>query len=122
MSINKVKVELKGVKRDAPVIALAETSRVKGIQMEAGIYSSIRGRHEIFLTSTVNKDVMLKKGTELGLFQICQSLQVVTESEHEDAPEVVEHVCSVQGDLKLGRSSSIYCSNIKQRLLCQGTP
>ncbi len=46
---------------------------------------------------------MLKKGTQLGLFQICQALQVVTENELEDAPEVVEHVCSVQGDLELGR-------------------
>ncbi len=103
MSITKVKVELKGIKRDAPVIALADTSRVKGIQMEAGTYSSIKGRLEIFLTSTVNTDITLKKGTQLGLFQICQVLQVVTENEHEDAPEVVEHVCSVQGDLELGR-------------------
>ncbi len=46
---------------------------------------------------------MLKKGTQSVLFQICQALQVVTENEHEDAPEVVEHVCSVQGDLELGR-------------------
>ncbi|RUM30764.1 MAG: hypothetical protein DSY42_03950 [Aquifex sp.] len=48
MSINKVKVELKGIKGDAPVIVLAETSRVKGIQMEAGIYSSVKGKLEIF--------------------------------------------------------------------------
>ncbi len=71
--------------------------------MEAGIYSSIKGTLEIFLTSTVNKDIMLKKGTQLGLFQICQALQVVIENEHEDAPEIVEPVCSVQGDLELGR-------------------
>ncbi len=71
--------------------------------MEAGIYSSSKGRLEIFLTNTVNKDILMKKGTQLGLFHICQALQVVTETEHEDAPEVVEHVCSVQGDLELGR-------------------
>ncbi len=70
ISINKVKVELKGIKRDAPVIALAETSKVKGIEMEAGIYCSVKGRLEIFLTSTVNKDIMLKKDTQLGLFQM----------------------------------------------------
>ncbi len=122
MSINKVKVELKGIKRNAPVIALAERSRVKGIQMETGIYSSIKGRLEIFLTSTVHKDTTLKKGTQLGLFQICKTLEVVTENKHEDAPEVVEHVCSVQGDLELGRKfqnhlNSTSCPDLEQELI-----
>ncbi len=44
MSINKVKVELKGIKRDAPVIALAETSRVKGVHIESGINNSLKGK------------------------------------------------------------------------------
>ncbi len=57
MSINKVEVELKGIKRDVSVIALVETSRVKGVHVEARIYNAPKGKLEIFLTSTINKDI-----------------------------------------------------------------
>ena len=56
-------MELRGIRRDAPVIALAETSRVKGIYIEAAIYNSSKGKLEIFLTNKVNKDITLEKGT-----------------------------------------------------------
>ncbi len=73
MSVNKVKVELMGIKRDVPVIALAETSRVKGVHFQARIYNSVKGKFEIFLISTVNKDIILKKGVQIGLFQVCKA-------------------------------------------------
>lgn len=110
MSINKGKVKLTGIRRDAPVITLTETSRVKGIDMEAAIYNSSKGELEIFLTNKVNKNVTLKKGTQIGLFQICESLEVINDENdgtknestlHNINEENASSVCSVQEDWDL---------------------
>ncbi len=103
MSINKVEVELKGIKRDVSVIALAETSRVKGVYVEAGIYNAPKGKLEIFLTSTINKDISLKKGVEISFFQVCKAFHIIDEGSQEDTSEVDSLVYSVQEDLELGK-------------------
>ncbi len=87
MSVNKVEVELKGIKRDVSVIALAETCRVKGVHAEAGIYNAPKGKLEIFLTSTINKDITLKKEVEIILLQLCKAFHIINEDSQEDTSE-----------------------------------
>ena len=83
ISINKVKIEFKGIRRGAPVIALAETLRVKGIYIEAAIYNSSKGKLEIFLTNKVNSDITLKKVTQIDLFQVCEALKIVNDENND---------------------------------------
>ncbi len=72
MTISKVKLELKGVNKDIDVIPLPEAVRVRGIQIDSSLYKTEGGKVEVLVTSTLNKDTMLNKGTQLGLLQICK--------------------------------------------------
>ncbi len=82
MSISKVKLELKGVKKDVEVISLPETSRVRGIKVDSAAYQTERGRLEILVTSTLNKDITLEKGTQIGLFHVCEHpIKIVNNSQ-----------------------------------------
>ncbi len=76
-SICKVKVNLKGISDHVTAIALSESSRVRGINLENGLYQTHKGRSEVFVINTLHRDVSIKKGTELGCFQICQEVQII---------------------------------------------
>lgn len=105
MTVSKVKLELKGVKKDVEVITLPETARVRGIQVDSAVYVAEKGRVEILVTSTLNKDITLKKGTQIGLFHVCKHpIKIVNNANNtqEDSENTVK-VCPVQEDLELGR-------------------
>ncbi len=63
VTINKVKLELKSVNKDIEVISLPETVRVRGMEIDSGLYKREGGKVEVLVTSTLNKDTMMKKGT-----------------------------------------------------------
>ncbi len=71
-SICKVKVNLKGMSDHVTAIALSESSRVRGINLENGLYHTSKGKSEVFVINTLHTDVPIKKGTELGRFQVCK--------------------------------------------------
>ncbi len=62
MAINKVKIQLKGVKNNIEVITIPGSVRIKGTCLESAVYESSNGKLEILVTSTLNKDVSLRKG------------------------------------------------------------
>ena len=66
MSINKVKLELKGVKQNVEVIAIPESMRNKGVQLDSAVYCLESGKVEILIVSTLNKNITLKLGTQIG--------------------------------------------------------
>ena len=73
MSINKVKLELKGVKQNVEVIAIPESMRIKGdTAWFCCVLFRKRKKIEILIVSTLNKNITLKPGTQIGLFQICE--------------------------------------------------
>ncbi len=76
-SICKVKVSLKGISEPMPAIALGESSRVRGINLENGLYHTNRGKTEVFVISTLHTDVPIKKGTEVGRFQIGETVEII---------------------------------------------
>ncbi len=70
----KVKVCLKGVSDHVTAIALSESSRVRGIYLENGLYHKNKGKSEVFVI-TLHTDGSNKRGTELGRLQNCRSNQ-----------------------------------------------
>ncbi len=56
-SICKVKVNLKGISDHVTAIALSESSSVRGINLENGLYHTHRGKSEEFLINTPHIDV-----------------------------------------------------------------
>ncbi len=79
-SICKVKVSLKGISDHVTATALSESSRVRGINLENGLYHTNRGKLELFVINTLHTDVPIKKGTELGDFQVCKAVEVINTS------------------------------------------
>ncbi len=76
-SICKVKVQLKGIRDHPTAIALSESSRVRGINLENGLYNNHNGKSEVFVSNTLHTDIFLKEGTELGRFQVSKTVDVV---------------------------------------------
>ncbi len=76
-SICKVKVNPKGISDHVTAIALSESSRVRGINLENGLYHTNRGKSEVFVVNTLHTDVPIKKGTELGRFQVCKKVALI---------------------------------------------
>ncbi len=96
-SICKVKVNLKGISDHVTAIALTESSRVRGINLESGLYQPHKGKLEVFVINTLPGDVSIKKGTELGCFQICQEVQIINKQDlKEEESEQTKHVFSLQ--------------------------
>jgi len=106
MSINKVTLELKGVRKNTEVIALPETMRMKGVYLDSAVYNTELGKVDILLLSLLNKDITLKAGTQIGSFQVCTNpIKIVNENQKEnDENAQYKHICSVQEDLDLRRN------------------
>ncbi len=82
------------------MISLPETVRVRGMQIDPGLHKTEGGK-VVLVTCTLNKDTMLEKDTQLGLFQICKHpIKIVNDVQEES--EGTETVCSVREDLDLG--------------------
>ncbi len=77
LSICKVKVSLKGISDHVTAIALSESSRVRGINLDNGLYHKNKGKFEVFVINTLHTDVPIKKGTELGRFHVCKTVKVI---------------------------------------------
>ena len=69
----------------------------------------------------VNKDITLKKDTQIGLFQVCEALEIVNDENDDTRNEDTLHntneedalsryICSVQKDLDLRDSPQAYQS------------
>ena len=100
-TINKVEIKLRGIDEDAEVMTLPETGRLKDVIIESAIYKSEKGKVEVILINNLNKDIILKQGTQIGFFQVFQ-VPVKFINENKDTPEGAECVCSVQEDSELG--------------------
>ncbi len=82
-------------------IALSELSRVRGINLENGLYHTNRGKSEVFVINTLHTDVPIKKGTELGRFQVCKPVEVINNQEHRcDENEQTAQLFSLQESLQ----------------------
>ncbi len=82
-------------------IALSESSRVRGINLENGLYHTNRGKSEVFVINTLHTDVPIKKGTELGRFQVCKTVEVINNQEHRcDKNKQTAQVFSLQESLQ----------------------
>ena len=91
-------------------IALSESSRVRGIHLENGLYHTNRGKSEVIVINTLHADVPIKKGTELGRFQVCKAVEVINNQEHEcDEDKLTTQVFSL-------RESLLSEKDIKQHL------
>ncbi len=102
MAINKVKIQLKGVKNNSEVITMPESVRIKGTCLESAVYESSNGKLEILVTSTLNKDMSLRKGTQMGEFQICHCpIKIINEQTDKSEASKIS-VCSVQEDVDFG--------------------
>ncbi len=96
-SICKVKVSLKGISEPTLAIPLAEWSRVRGINLENGLYHTNRGKTEVFVINTLHTDVPIKKGTELGRFQISETVEKINNQDRiSDKNEEIAQVFSLQ--------------------------
>ncbi len=80
-SICKVKVQLKDTKDHVTAIALSESSRVCGINLEDGLYHTHKGKSEVFVINTLHTDISLQKGTELGRFQVSKTIEEINNHE-----------------------------------------
>ncbi len=58
-------------------IPLSESSRVRGINLENGLYHTNRGKSKVFVINTLHTDVPIKKGTELGRFQVIKAVEII---------------------------------------------
>ncbi len=76
-SICKVKVSLKGISEPMTAIVLSESSRVRGINLENGLYHTNRGKTEVFVIIKLHTDVPIKKGTDLRRFQIGETVEII---------------------------------------------
>ena len=98
MSVNRVTVKLKGVTSDQEIISLPETMKLKGCYLESAVFMSYDGTVDVLVTNTLNKDLMLKPGTQIGSFQVCEKpIKIVNESEDDSECEKT-FVCPVQSD------------------------
>ncbi len=59
-----------------------------------------RGKLELSVASTLNIDTMLIKGTQVGLFQVCEHPIKIVNGIQEESEDTMT-VCSVQEDLDL---------------------
>ncbi len=83
-------------------IALSESSRVREINLENGVYHTNRGKFEVFVINTPHTDVPIKKGTELGRFQVCKTVEVINNEQHRcDKNEQTAQVFSLCGVLRI---------------------
>ena len=96
MTVNKVKVVLKGVKTTREIIALPETSKLKGCYLDSAVYMSHDGTVDVLLANTLNKDIILKPGTQVGSFEICeQPIRILNEAES-NSNSGESFVCPIQ--------------------------
>ena len=95
-SICKVKVRLKGVRDHPTAIALSESSRVRGINLENGLYNTHKGKSEVFVTNTLPTDITLRKGTELGRFQVSKTVEIVNNHQFCDETEQTKQVADLE--------------------------
>ncbi len=78
---------------------LSESSRVRGINLENDLYHTNKGKSEVFVINTLHTDVPIKKGTDLGCFQVCK--MVINNQEHRwDENEQTTQVFSLQESLQ----------------------
>ncbi len=63
-------------------IALSESSRVRGINLENGLYHTDKGKSEVIVINTLHTDVPIKTGTELERFQVCKKVEIINNQEH----------------------------------------
>lgn len=98
MSVNRVTVKLKGVTSDKEIISLPETTRLKGCYLDSAVYMSYDGTVDVLVANTLNENIILKPGTQIGSFQICeQPIKIVNETEG-DTDKEKSIVFSVQSD------------------------
>ena len=95
-SICRVKVQLKGKRDHVVAIALPESSRVRGITLECGLYNTHKGKSEVIISNTLHTDITLRKGTQLGCFQVSKTIEEIDDSHFCDANEPIENVCALQ--------------------------
>lgn len=93
------------------VIALPETVTVRGILTDSGVYWAERGK--VLVTSSLNKDTMLKKSTQLELFQVCKHpIEIINDIQEES--QDTKSVCSAMENLDLGRKSRNHLKSISR--------
>ena len=74
--------KVKGVKQRAEVITMPESMKIKEIQLDSAMYRSENKKVEILLVSTLNKNISLKPGTQVGIFYICKNpIKIVNENQ-----------------------------------------
>ncbi len=52
-----------------------------GLNLENGLHHTNRGKTGVFIINTLHTDVPIKKGTELGRFQISEAVEIIN---HQD--------------------------------------
>ena len=95
--ICKVKLKVKGLKKGQEIISLSHSVRIKGVQLDAALYLPKEGLVEVMLINTLNRELNLKPGTHVVLFQILEHPVKVINEEEEVRDEVM-NVSSVQPD------------------------
>ena len=108
-SICKVQVKLKGVRDHKTAITLSESSRVNGIHLDNGLYNVHKGKTEVFVSNTLHTDIILKKGTALGSFQVSKTVEEINDHENSDESKQTAQVLSLQESIQSE-------SDIKQHL------
>ncbi len=68
-SICKVKVQLKDVKDHVTAIALSDSSRVRGINFEDGLYHTHKGKSKVFVINTFTPTSLYRKRQSLDVFK-----------------------------------------------------
>ncbi len=108
-SICKVKVSVKGISEPMCAIVLSESSRVREINLENDLYHTDRGKTEVFVINTLHTDVAIKKGTELGRFQIGETVAIINNQDLiSDKNEEIAQVFSLQESLQSERDIKQY--------------
>ena len=69
-SICKVKIKLKGISEHTTAIALTESSRVRGVNLESGLYNIRKGKSKVFINNVLQTDIILKKEQSLDVFKL----------------------------------------------------
>ncbi len=103
MSVTKVTVKLRGVKSDREVISLPESTKLKGCYLDSAVYMSPDGSVDVLLASTLNKDIILKPGTQIGIFQVCEHpIHIINDTEDitNNEKSFVGSIQSDTGDLE----------------------
>ncbi len=108
-SIYKVKVSLKGISEPMSAITKSESSRVRGISLENALYHTNRGKTEVFVINTLHADLPIKKGTELGRFQIGETVDIINNQDFiSDKNEEIAQVFSLQECLQSEKDMKQY--------------